>query len=105
MSWRSAAFSGSADASGKEGDGLWCLQGVGRSAKGTRSIGMTGEKFTIVKCKYRVFEGDTAIGEPMDEMTEQHLRGWLLSRGFSELETNRMIEHTDDAQSITITLP
>jgi acyl carrier protein len=52
-----------------------------------------------------VFKGNTATGEPMDEMTEQDLRGWVLSRGFSELQTRRMIEHTDDAQSITITLP
>jgi hypothetical protein len=66
---------------------------------------MSGEKFTIVKCKYRVFKGNTATGEPMNEMTEQDLRGWLLSCGFSELQTRRMIEHTDDAQSITITLP
>jgi hypothetical protein len=41
----------------------------------------------------------------MDEMTEQDVRGWLLSRGFSELQVHRMIEHADDAQSITITLP
>ena len=66
---------------------------------------MRGEHFTIAKGKYKVFQGDNSTGEPMDEMTEQQLRAWLLTRGVSETQVNYYVEQTDDAESITITLP
>ena len=65
---------------------------------------MTGDKVTIVKY-YKVFQGDQTVGEPMDEPTEQHLYGWLRTRGFSEPQARHIIEQADDAESVIITLP
>jgi hypothetical protein len=53
----------------------------------------------------QVFQGDSATGEPMDEMTEDHLCAWLRSRGFSEKQTTQIVNQIDEAESTTITLP
>ncbi len=65
---------------------------------------MSGERFTIVKT-YRVFQADNPAGKPMDNMTEAHLCAWLRSHGFSEQRTTHIVEQTDNAEAITITLP
>jgi len=66
---------------------------------------MSGERFTIVK-NYRVFHGNNPTGEPMDEMTTgAQLCDWLRCRGFSEQQTTHIVEQTDNAEAITITLP
>jgi len=65
---------------------------------------MSGERFTIVK-NYRVFQTDNPTSKPMDDMTEARLCAWLRSRGFSEQQTTNIVEQTDSAEAITITLP
>jgi hypothetical protein len=65
---------------------------------------MRGERFTIVK-NYRVFQTDNPTSEPIDDMTEVRLCAWLRSRGFSERQTTHIVEQTDNAEAITITLP
>jgi hypothetical protein len=65
---------------------------------------MSGERFTIVK-NYRVFRPDNPTSKQMDDMTEARLCAWLRSRGFSEQQTTHIVEQTDNAEAITITLP
>ena len=71
---------------------------------GAGRIVMSGERFTIIK-NYRVFQTDNPISKPMDDMTEARLCAWLRSRGFSENQTMHIVEQTDNAEAITITLP
>jgi hypothetical protein len=65
---------------------------------------MSGERFTIVK-NYKVFQADNPAGKSMDSMTEARVCAWLRGRGFSERQTMHIVEQTDNAEAITITLP
>ena len=64
---------------------------------------MTGEKFTIVK-GYKTFQGD-AVGEPMDEPTEEHLFAWLRNRGYTDKQASQIIQQVDQNGLQVITLP
>lgn len=55
--------------------------------------------FTITK-RYRIFQGES-IGEPMDEMNEDQMRGWLRSRGCSEEEVCDLVERLDSDSLVT----
>jgi hypothetical protein len=59
--------------------------------------------FTIRK-GYKVFLDD-AEGEPMDEPDEQHLFGWLRTRGYSDTEAGQIIAEVNAKGLVKITLP
>jgi len=61
------------------------------------------ETFTITKT-YRIFQGQP-VGEPMDEMSEDQLYGWLGSRGCSEEEASALVEELGSENSIQIDFP
>jgi hypothetical protein len=66
---------------------------------------MKGDKYFIIK-GYKVFRGESAIGEPMDEPNEQTLFGWLQTGGrFSEDEAGKIIEDVNYRGEVKITLP
>lgn len=67
---------------------------------------MIRQRFTITKVgdKYAVFEGSTQ-GEPMDEMSEDHLYGWLRTRGFSDKDASELIDALSRNGSVAIEIP
>ncbi len=63
---------------------------------------LTGTEYVIQKL-YRVFQEQSATGEPMGEFTSQHLFAWLRNRGCSEEEASAIIKKVDEEEETTIT--
>ena len=59
---------------------------------------MNEAKYTIIK-RYKIFVGDSATGEPMEEQTQEQLHAWLRSRGYSEQDALIAIAAVDAAGS------
>ena len=65
---------------------------------------MAGDRYTILK-GYKVF-ADDAIGEPMDEVTQEKLHDWLRVRlCCSDEQAAAIINKVDEEGSVQITLP
>jgi hypothetical protein len=64
---------------------------------------MRGDRFTIV-AGFKVYVGDEG-GDPVNQLNEDQLLGWLRVCGFSEIEARRIIKRVEKDGSMRITLP
>ena len=63
---------------------------------------MPNGKMYLIQKMYRVFQGQSATGEPADQIASQHLLAWLRFRGYSEEEASAIIDKVDEEEQITI---
>ena len=61
------------------------------------------EQFTIPK-RYYVFHGKP-VWEPMDDVDEDKLYGWLCARGHSQEEAREAVEKVDTEGVVEIRIP